>query len=801
MWTFFLLIPSFVLVGSACIAILCRERRPMVLLCLGGMVGLVATSIALSWLGLLVGIANATWMVFLLLVCGGLAAAVYWWRSRLLQTELAVSRKYLVLLLALALHFGVVAAVSWQYSVGAGVKLESLLHHSTFTSTIARGNFPVANPFQPDQLLTYRLTYHLLGAFVTRLAGLPAPEVLTWLTAALYIFLFLGAVGLGLAARCGPWRTLLAAALFLTVGGFRWLQLALLAGLDNSDYNQFTLVTAYLRGSVGPTLANAWNVSLGYGYLVVFCGLTLYIYAWRAEGRRRTALALATGVVLGHLAAASETWFAALAAALLVDLAIRFVTSRPVSYKNILRVAGAATALIVTAISNPGILFASLLNGATIDSGLQFKGANILRYKISELNTHGADVWESLFQSDLVWFWGLVLIATPLALLYVWQTRHHVSWLLLLYSGACFSVFFLFTVRHATDMWRFVYSGVAMLGFVTGLAVIWLLSALRSTNPPLRYATLLVILGAGALYIGGYVQYSMAIPWFADPQPPKAYRKDVAAAKEFLSRETEVQERLLVLGNAAHWTYPRLSFSQSERATSAMYVAAYSGQYIPTGALFSNRLANPIDTPQLKRAEFAQGKLSAEELQELDITYLYASEPWLNQVQRAALAEKLARGSLLQVWRREDTAQPPACRAFLRLNDTVTDAVTAVSFGEDEGVVLPSAPLRLQLPNLPAAADGSGKTSTQDDTVQASILISVSEPTTVRVESGNGFSLRMRVDEALAVRTPPLKPDTELTLHAADGVAQVHWIEVYAPIGPKEAVYLPKDLELCGDYE
>ena len=175
MWIFCLLIPSFVLAGSASIAILCRERRPMVLLCFGGMVGLVATSIALSWLGLLVGIANATWMVFVLLVCGGLAATVYWWRSRLLQAEKAVSWKYVVLLLVLALHFGVVAAVSWQFAVGAGVELDSLFAHSAFTSTISRGNFPVANPYQPDQLLTYRLTYHLLGAFVVRLADQPAP--------------------------------------------------------------------------------------------------------------------------------------------------------------------------------------------------------------------------------------------------------------------------------------------------------------------------------------------------------------------------------------------------------------------------------------------------------------------------------------------------------------------------------------------------------------------------------------------------------------------------------------------------
>ena len=696
-----------------------------------------------------------------------------------------------------------VAAVSWQYSVGAGVKLESLFHHSTFTSTIARGNFPVANPFQPDQMLTYRLTYHLLGAFVTRLADQPAPEVLTWLTAALYILVFFGAVGIGLAARFGPRRTLLAAALFLTVGGFGWLQLAQLASPDFADYNHHTLVASYLRGAVGPAMANVWNVSLSYGYLVLFCGLTLYIYAWRAEGWRRTALALATGVVLGHLAAASESWFVALAAALLVDLVLRLVASRRVTYRNILRVAGAAAALVAAALSSPGILFASLLNGATIHSGLRFKGGNILRYKLSELNTEsdgpGAEIWLPLMQADLVWLWGLLLVAAPLALLYVWKTKHHVSWLLLLYSGACFGAFLLFTVDHAVDMWRFVYSGVAALGFVTGLAVIWLLSALRAANPPVRHAALLVSLGAGALYVGGYAQYSLAIPWFADPRPPEAYREDVAAVETFLNRETDVRERLLVLGNAPHWHYPQLSHSQGERATFAMYTAAYSGQYSPTGALFSNRLALPIDSPQLRRAIAAQGKLSAVDLQELEVTYLYASEPWLTGLHRAVLAEKLARGSLARVWREQDSDPPQACRAFLRLDETARNSVAAVTFEEGGRVALPRAPLQLELPLLRTVTADGKSTSTERGKVQATVLITVSEPSTVVVESSDGFSMGLAVEDALSLRTLALAAGSVLTVRITSGSAQVLWIEAYAPIAPHAAAFVAEDLELCGE--
>ena len=571
MWILFLILPSFVLIGSAIIAILCNERRPLVLLCLGGMVGMVATSIALSLLGLLVGIALATWVVLTLLLLGGLAAAVYWWRAQLWQGGLDVSRKYVFLLLVLAGHFGVVAAVSWQYSVGAGVELDNLFARSAFTSTIARENFPVANPYQPDQFLPYRLAFYVLGAFLARLANQPAPEALSMLSAALFALLFLSAAGLGLAARFGAWRSLLAAALFLTIGDFQWLQLSQMAGLENSDFNQHTMATRYLRDSAGPALANSLKkASLTYGHLVVFCGLTFYIYGRRLEGWRRTALALATGVVVGHLAAASETWFAAMAAALLVDLAIRLAVSRRISYQDVLRVAAAAAALIVSAIVSPGILFARAFGGPIGDPGIQFKGLHVFDYRVSRLDGNGegliAHEWAPLLQAEFVWLWGLLLIAAPVALLYNWKTRQHLPWLLLLYSGACFSAFFLFTVDHAVDMWRFVYSGVAALGFVTSFAAVWLLAAMRSISPPFRNVAVLVLIGAGTLYVGGAIQYFMAIPWLADPRPPVAYRNDVEAVKMFLNREAAVQERLLVLGDAPHWNYGLLPLSQIERA-------------------------------------------------------------------------------------------------------------------------------------------------------------------------------------------------------------------------------------------
>ena len=738
--------------------------------------------------------------MLVLLVSGGLAGAVYWWKSGLLQSEKAVSWKYLVLLLVLAGHFGLVAAVSWQFSVGAGGNPDNLLSHSTYTASIARGNFPVVNPYKPDQLLTYRLTFHLLGAFATRLADQSAPEVLTWLYGVLFAFLFLGVNGLGRAFCLGPWRTLLAASVLMAVSDLRWVRLWESAGLEDPAFNNVALVLGVLAEVVGVALTNTYiNVSLVYGFLVVVCVMALYLFTLRTEGKRRTILALATGVTLGYLAAAAESWFAALAAVLCIDVGARFLLSKRFQYADGLRIASAASAMALFAVISPGILFARVFGGVDNDLGLAFRGNRL--FHVPPGLVYGKAEWVPLMESDFLWFMVVVVCLFVLAFIYVWQSNDHVAWLFLLFSAVCFGTFLLLTVYFAHDMWRFAQAGTASLAFVSGLAAGWYFSqALLGMTLVKRLASVLLVI-VTFVFTFGFALYSLAVPWLADPRPPATYRLDVEAVKEFLTDETEVEERILVLGGADRWTqHPGVALDRERRWLSAL-VVAYSGQFYPSGALFADSFGPTSDSPHIQRVSAAQGRLSAADLQALDITYLYAAEPWLTQVHRAALAEKLERGSFLRVWRTEDTAQPRACRVFLRLNESVSDAVTAVTFREDERVALPSAPLRLQLPLLHAAADASGKTSTKDDIAQASILIAVSEPTTVRVENGSGYALRMPVDEALVVRTPPLESDTTLEIHTEYGVAQVLWIEAYPPIGLKEAVYLPENLELCGVYE
>ena len=182
----------------------------------------------------------------------------------------------------------------------------------------------------------------------------------------------------------------------------------------------------------------------------------------------------------------------------------------------------------------------------------------------------------------------------------------------------------------------------------------------------------------------------------------------------------------------------------------------------------------------------------------LEIAYLYAPEPWLDDVQRAALAEKWARGALARVWQAAQTGESGACRAFFRVNTAMFDGTTTVTYSEAEGAFLPNAPVRLQIPALrPAGTER--QSAAPGSPVQATFLIITSEPTTLRVDYGAGFSLRLPIERALAVRTPPVATGSTLTLHTERGTARVLWLETYMPAAPHSAEFSQEELALCSE--
>ena len=798
MWIFGFLIPSFVLVGSAGIAVLCNERRPLVLLCLGGMVGMVLTGMVLSVVALLAGIPAATWLTLALLVSGGLAGAVYWWRTGLPRAPESVSWKYVLLLLVLGGHFGLVAAVSWQLSIGAGGNPDNLFVHSAYTSGIARGNFPVVNPYNPDQLLAYRLTFHLLGGFATRLADQSAPEVLAWLNGAVFAFLFLGANGLGRACNLGPWRTLLAASVLMAVSDLRWAPLLANVGPENATFSHSVLVLDMLHEAVGYVLTNTYiNVSVVFGFLVMVCALALYLFSLRAAGKRRTILALATGLTLGYLAAAAESWFAVLAAVLCIDIAARSLLLKRFRYADALRLVCAGGCMALFAVISPGILFARVFGGVDSDLGPVFRGERL--FQVPPGLMYGNVEWVPLQESGFLWFMVVVLCLFALACIYCWRSQDSLSWLLLLFSATCFGVFLLFTVEFARDMWRFAQAGTASLAFVACLAAVWGFSRVPATGLLGKQLALGLLALGSFVFTFGFVLYSLAVPWLADPRPPARYRSDVAAVREFLVNETDVTERLLVLGGADRWTrHPDRALDLEGRWLSSL-VAAHSGQFYPSEGPYDYNFDPAADSLLIQRVAAAQGYVSALDLRALEVTYLYASGPRLSHAQRAALAEKLARGSLVRVWRTEDLPEPSACRAFLRLDEATMASVAEVSISEEEGTVAPGVTLRLQLPRRPAARSSQGSTPQRRDDVQATVLMTASAPATVLLEDGQGFSLRVPVAGALALRTPPLDSQTTLAFRAEHATVHVLWIEVYAPNGSHGAAYLPEHLDLCGE--
>ena len=438
-----------------------------------------------------------------------------------------------------------------------------------------------------------------------------------------------------------------------------------------------------------------------------------------------------------------------------------------------------------------------MFGGATGGLGIRFKGSHLLHLPPG---VYGSGGWIPIFETSFLWAVLALLAMLPLVLFYIWRTGDRLSWMLVLFSGACFSAFFLFTVSVPLTMGRFFMAGVASFAWVAVMAAAWYSSNLCSARPKLRGVALVGLTFAAMTFVGSYGAYSLSLPWLADPKPHVRFRSDVEAVKTFLLKDTEHRDRVLVLGGAVRWCIEPGCVPDLDRLLLSAYVAAYSGQYFPTGGFFSGgQMGYTINSPTLGLAAAAQSTLSANELLALDLTYLYASSPWLTDLHRAALAEKLARGSLERVWQSVELGSPPACRAFVAVVNPYPGPFAAVSFAEGGKVAAPQAPLPLEIPAVSNMERSSGSSSRSVDHVQATILISSSEPTQISVRSGADFTARLTVDEALAFRTPPLNPGAPLTIGATAGSVRVEWIEAYTPVAPDSAVYLPEDLVLCNE--
>ncbi|MBM4436033.1 MAG: hypothetical protein FJ029_02100, partial [Actinobacteria bacterium] len=336
-------------------------RTRLTRVALGSGAGLVALGVPLLWLPRILPPGQALLLSGLAL--GAAAALLRRWPAAPAEVDsprAALALGSLVVLVYLS------ALAFWIDGVTGGGDVATRYLHSGVATGIARGNFPVRNPYEPDYALQYRVTFHTLAAGAMDLLDAPARAVMPQAVAATAAILVLTAFGV-LRAVAGITAALVGAALTYAWGPLYWVA-ALLAARERGLGDVLGVIveqpdtiawSGILLG--GPFTMPTHNPTVSFAMIPAF--VTAHT-AWVAMRGRARPLLRWGGVAAGltYLGAANEFLLFTLPAGLLLVLWVRGGLRFQGVRRPMLATLGATGVALVLDLTTPGVL-AGFLRG------------------------------------------------------------------------------------------------------------------------------------------------------------------------------------------------------------------------------------------------------------------------------------------------------------------------------------------------------------------------------------------------------------------------------------------------------
>ena len=555
----------------------------------------------------------------------------------------------------------------WSASIWGGISHENLFQHIGLVSMLINEPETLRHQLEPDHPLAYRLAYHYVAAAVARIGGLQAATALGGLTAvaaALGSLTMCAAVARHTSMRAG----LLAAMAYMAGGSVSWISGTLPPAGDGSALDQLITTLTRLPGGLthpGPVgqLAGI-NGSLVFGYMLAPVALWGYMEAFRASGRRALALAATAAMLLGTLAAAAESLFAVVAAAVLADLVRRVAglgnARRP--EKPPLVVFGALLALVVASAS--GLLAVDTSAGEVRGRlGAAFSGTQALQAPTAALaNLPQSTIVERLASGD-GWtpMWSVTFLLdvgfTPILALaaFGWLARRGqvLGALLALTALASFGLTALVTLRtYPWDMFRFTQSGMAF-GYAAAAVAAVDAATLLGPGTRRKVGTALTA-GLVTVAVGGYAASSLAWPELAARREGRDYALDLQMIPRLVA-QSETPPRLLVAPGALDW----FDLHSSGDAAVTKYAAAL-GAAVPLGHDWYGH-----HQAYAGRYQAAYETFDASRLADLSVTHLYVLPERLDPQQTQGLNALMDRGTATLV---DSAGEGPLRREVYRLD-------------------------------------------------------------------------------------------------------------------------------------
>ena len=605
---------------------------------LGTGVGLVALGLPLLWLPRVLPVGGA------LLATGGLCAfGALGLRRRPAPAVRADDLAFVAGFLVVAALAYLSALAFWFEGTAGGGDVATLYLHSGLATGIARGNFPVINPFEPDFALQYRVTLHTLAAGVIDLLDAPTRAVMPHVVAATAV-VAVGSVYGALATLVRPGWALGGAALSYAWGPLYWLLTA--PAIRERGLGDVLGVIVQAPDTIawsglllgGPFTMPTHNPTVVHGVIAAVVTVVALGRAISAGGAGSWIVGLAA---LTYLGASNEflmfTIPAGLVAALWLGRPLR-ARRAPVVTLALIGATGLAFLLNQT---TSGVL-AGVLGG---DPDLRRLRPNLNTAHLGELPSWGYNSdgpWSSwpvvgfhdvpIFGLEFLVDGGLLFWLLAATLLWVVLRRGRsraAPWALVAAANVAVALIFRLD-ESAPNLNRFLLAGLTLAVPAMAIAAPEAVARL----PRGRRLATAIAAALGLLLSGAFLVSTIAWPrMVAQAQIASTVLPD--GVGEFLNGQTDVRDRLLVVHGAK--TAYLLYDGRSPRTTA--HISADTGQFIPYGYHVLSRVE-----AYKERYGRAQRELGDAELSSLGIRFVLVDPAHLNSMQRAEIARKLADG-------------------------------------------------------------------------------------------------------------------------------------------------------------
>ena len=611
---------------------------------LGSGVGLVALGLPLLWLPRVLPVGGA------LLVAGGLCAlGAIVLRPLTAPKPRGDKAPAVAGVIVLIVLVYISALAFWAEGSVGRADVGTLYMHSGLVAGIARGNFPVVNPFEPDFDLQYRVTMHTLGAGAVDLLDGMTPAVMPHLVASVAVVLVLTLYG-ALAGRLRSGWALGGAAVAYAWGPLYWLLTP--AAIRERGLGDVLGVIVGAPETIawsglllgGPFTMPTHNPTALHGLIPAMVLIAAVTHAARAPSLKAWAVGVAA---LVYLAPSQEFLLFTVPAGLCLWFWIKRPLDPKLALVRSLGLAGATGAALLLAQTTSAVL-----------AGTFGSDPNLGRLRLAPNTAHMGQLPSWGFNSSKPWVeWAspgmrdVSILSVEFLLdggLLFWLLALSLGWIAYrrgvsaatpwaLVAAANVAVVLVFRAEEsAPNLNRLAQAGLILT--VPALAIMT-----SEALPRTRWRRLAVAGATLAAFVlcGAFALTAIAWPRMV-AQPPTIVDRLPPGARDFLLRETEVQDRLL----AVHGAPTTVDLFDHRTPGVTLDISAATGQFIPYGY-------HSLSQVERYRHTYwrAQQELGDSALREFAIRYVLIDPSRLTTVQAAAIADKLADGRFVEAFR------------------------------------------------------------------------------------------------------------------------------------------------------